>query len=275
MIRSNNPFLNQEAFKAKAAGGNATSGNAASSNVSGNSGGTITVAGASSSGVATTQGAVSKVLILLGLVILSAVFSWQFIASPAAPFKSLYNIFFMVSLFGAIGVAFVVYSKPHLAKNLAIIYALLQGLVISAISGYAEQMYPGIIFQAVIVTFAIFTTMLLLYKARIIRVTQRFRSIMMTLTLGIFVFFMFTLVLSLFGVAVPLVYGSGGLSLLFYLFVGGISALMLLMDFDAMERIVDQKLPKHYEWVAAFGLIVTLIWLYINVLRILMILRGR
>ncbi len=272
MIRSNNPFLNQDAFRAKAEG-NAHNVHGSAVNVSVNTDtGSVAVA---SSGVATTQGAVSKVLILLGIVILSAALSWKFIAAPGAPFQSLYNMFFMVSIFGAIGVAFVVYSKPHLAKNLSIAYALLQGLVISAISGYAEQMYPGIIFQAVIVTFAIFTTMLLLYKARIIRVTERFRSIMMTLTLGIFVFFMFTLVLSLFGVAVPLVYGSGSLSLLFYLFVGGISALMLLMDFDAMERIVDQRLPKHYEWVAAFGLIVTLIWLYINVLRILMILRGR
>jgi len=183
---------------------------------------------------------------------------------------------------GAIGgfvLALVLMFKPGMAQYLAPAYALLEGLVIGSISAIYNNAFakvaPGIVTQAVVLTFGTAIAMYFLYSFRIIRVTERFRSIMFAAIGGIALFYLITFILSLFGVHVQGVQGGSMLSIGISIAITVIAALSLLMDFDRIEQGAAAGAPKYMEWYCAFGLLVTMVWLYVEILRLLGNLYGR
>jgi uncharacterized YccA/Bax inhibitor family protein len=161
--------------------------------------------------------------------------------------------------------SFVPKSTPVTAP----LYALAEGFLLGAISHWANNAYGGIVLQAVALTGVIFFSTLFLYQTRIVKVTEKFKSVVMIATLGIFLYYMLTFVLSLFGVSAPLIYDSGTFGIIFSLVIIFIAALNLLLDFNFVETAAANKAPKVFEWYGAFGLMVTLVWLYLEVLRLL------
>jgi uncharacterized YccA/Bax inhibitor family protein len=179
----------------------------------------------------------------------------------------------MVGIFGGLIAAIAISFKPNWAGYLAPLYGLLEGLFIGGISAilnaaFAEK-YPGLIMQAVGLTFGVAIAMFLLYNFRIIRATEKFKSVIFTATLGIGIFYLLTMVLRLFGVNVGFMYDSSLLSIGISLFIVAIAALNLILDFDMIEQGAERGAPKFMEWYGAFGLLVTLVWLYLEILRLL------
>ena len=165
------------------------------------------------------------------------------------------------------------YFKPRLAKFLGPVYALAQGYFVGAISKAYENIYDGIVLQAAGATLAVFGVMLVLYNTRIIKVTDRFRRTVIFATLGIMVLYLVSFVISLFGAEIPFINSPSLFGIGFSVFVCGIAALNLALDFDFIERGSKAGLAKDYEWVAAVGLLVTIVWLYLEILRLLAKLR--
>jgi uncharacterized YccA/Bax inhibitor family protein len=219
------------------------------------------------------QGAVNKTGILLVLVLVTAGFTWNLYTAsgnPAAVAPWL--------LGGAIGgfvTALVTAFKPTWAPVTASIYALLEGLVLGGLSAIFETSYPGIVFQAVGLTIGTLAALLLAYKIGAIRATPTFRRVIIAATGGIALLYLASFALGFFGIRIPGIFEAGGAGILFSGFVVAIAALNLVLDFDLIERGAAQGAPKHMEWYGAFALMVTLIWLYIEILRLLSKLRSR
>ncbi|MGA1050702.1 MAG: Bax inhibitor-1/YccA family protein [Ilumatobacteraceae bacterium] len=229
----------------------------------------------------TVNGAVSATATLLVLLLVSASFGWLATGGPiqTAPGVYQYGIptLAWVGLIVGIGLTFLLMFRPTLAKFVAPVYALAQGFFIGAISRMYETFYDGIVVQAAGATIAVFAVMLVLYRTRIIKVTERFRRIVVAATIGVMLFYGVTLLIRLFAgadavsfLASPSLLGIG-----FSIFVAGLAAFNLALDFDFIERGAEQRLDKNFEWFAAFGLLVTIIWLYLELLRLLAKLRER
>lgn len=221
----------------------------------------------------TVQGTVNKTGILLFLTFLAAAWVWNkfFTAeNPAAVMPYLWG--------GALGgfvLALVTVFKKNWAAFTSPVYALLEGLFLGALSAFMEARYPGIVIQAVGLTFGTLFALLMAYKSRLIRATENFKLGVVAATGGIFLVYMATMVLGFFGVAIPYIHGSGVIGIGFSLFVVVIAALNLVLDFDFIESGAAAGAPKYLEWYGAFALMVTLIWLYIEILRLLAKLRSR
>ena len=155
------------------------------------------------------------------------------------------------------------------------IYAILEGLFLGGISAVFESRFPGIVIQAVALTFGVLFCLLAAYTTRLIKVTQNFRLGVVAATGGIVIIYAISFIGGLFGLNVPYIHESGIIGIGFSLFVVVIAALNLVLDFDFIESGVEQGAPKYMEWYAAFGLLVTLVWLYLEILRLLAKLRGR
>jgi len=224
-----------------------------------------------SNDVMTIDGTVNKTVILLTLIIASSAFSWW----------ALYNmpaIVFPLMIGGAIGgliVAIVLAFKKTLAPTLAPIYAVLEGLFLGSISAIFEGRFNGIVLSAIILTLGIFVSLLAVYKMRIIKVTENFKLMVVAATMGIAVFYLVAFVLSMFHVQVALIHSNGTIGIVFSLVVIAIAAMNLVLDFDFIEKGAEQRVPKYMEWYGAFGLMVTLVWLYLEILRLLSKLRSR
>ena len=175
----------------------------------------------------------------------------------------------VVGMVGGLVLAFVTIFRKHWAPVTAPLYAGFQGLWLGVLSVIMEVYYPGIVFEAIILTFSVLAVMLIVYATRLIKPTENLKLGIAAATGGIMVFYMFGIVMSLFGVHVPLIWDSGPFGVAFSLFVVGIAALNLVVDFDFIEVGAAQGAPKYMEWYAAFGLMVTLIWLYVEILRLL------
>ena len=154
-------------------------------------------------------------------------------------------------------------------------FALLEGLVIGGVSALFEAQFPGIVIQAVGLTFGTCLALLLAYKSRLIRATENFKMGVVAATGGIALFYIITMVVGFFGIRMPLMYGNSWASIGFSIFIVIIAALNLVLDFDFIEQGAAQGAPKYMEWYGAFGLMVTLIWLYLEMLRLLAKLRSR
>ena len=214
---------------------------------------------------ATVGGTIVKTLILLTLVIIAGAFSWQSAANISAGIGfAIMGAAIAALIFGLIA-SFV----PKTAPITAPLYALAEGYLLGAVSRWANDAYGGIVVQAIALTGVIFFVTLFLYQARIVRVTQKFRSVVIIATVGIFAYYALTLILGLFGVQVPLIYNTGTFGIIFSLVVIFIAALNLLLDFNMVETAAANKAPKVFEWFGAFALMVTLVWLYFEVLRLL------
>ncbi|MGD0731583.1 MAG: Bax inhibitor-1/YccA family protein [Terracidiphilus sp.] len=155
------------------------------------------------------------------------------------------------------------------------IYALLEGLVLGSLSAAMDLRYPGIAMQAVSLTFGTLFVLLIAYRSGLIQVTQRFRLGVIAATGGIMVFYLLEMVLGFFGINFGAINGSGVVGIGFSLIVVAVAALNLVLDFDFIERGVQYGAPKYMEWYGAFGIMVTLIWLYIEILRLLSKMRSR
>jgi uncharacterized YccA/Bax inhibitor family protein len=221
----------------------------------------------------TLSGTVNKTGILLVCAFATAAWTWyRFLAArdmaEVAPLL-------LVGAFGGFICAMVTVFKKEWAPVTAPIYALLEGLVLGGLSAMMDLRYPGIAIQAVSLTFGTLFVLLLAYSSRVIQVTQKFRLGVIAATGGIMVFYLLQMVLGFFGIRFVSVNGSGIIGIGFSLIVVAIAALNLVLDFDFIERGVNYGAPKYMEWYGAFGIMVTLVWLYLEILRLLSKMRSR
>ena len=225
-------------------------------------------------GVMTVGGTASASMVLFALLLVSAAVGWIAVAEPQPGVLSFPPMAFVGALIGFIAVMVTVF-KPMTSHILGPVYAVGQGLFVGALSKMFDATYSGIVVQAVGTTLAVFGVMLFLYRTRILRVTDKFRRIVIGATLGVMVFYLASFVFSMFGANVSFLSSSSGVGILFSLFVAGLAAFNLALDFDFIERGEAMGLPRRMEWFAALGLLVTLVWLYLEVLRLLAKLRDR
>ena len=227
------------------------------------------------------EGAVNKTGILLFLTVLSASLSWNF-QGPLMSLLSSVGIFVgVISAIATFGfyfffIGWIVNPRPHLAPKTGPIYAVGMGFMIGMISQQAEAMFPGIVIQAVSLTFFVAASLLLAYKTGIIKPTQNFILMIFAATLGIFLTYLSSFIFSMFtGSSFSIFTDTGWMGIEISLFVVAIAALNLVLDFDIIEQADEQGAPKYMEWFGAMALMTTLIWLYIEILRLLMKLRSR
>ena len=245
-MRTSNPALNEQVFRGE---------------------------GAAFGEAMTVQGTVNKTGILLLCAVGTAAWTWNiFLHSHSqqavAPLA-------LVGVIGGLIFAFATIFKRTWAPVTAPIYALLEGLVLGSVSAILEVGFPGIAIQAVSLTFGTMVALLLAYRSGLIRVTDKFRLGIVAATGGIALFYVIQMILGFFGVHFAAVNGSGAMGIGFSVFVVIIAALNLVLDFDFIESGARAGAPKYMEWYGAFGLMVTLIWLYFEILRLLSKLRSR
>ena len=221
----------------------------------------------------TVQGTVNKTGLLLLCVILTAGWVWHLFFQTSNPASV--SVWIMIGAIGGLIMALITVFKQTWAPVTAPIYALLEGLFIGGVSSIAEAQYPGIVIQAVGLTFGTLVALLAAYSSGLIKATENFKLGVVAATGGIFLVYLVSMVLGLFGVRVPYIYESGWFGIGFSLFVVVVAALNLVLDFDFIEQGARGGAPKYMEWYGAFGLMVTLIWLYIEILRLLIKLRSR
>jgi uncharacterized YccA/Bax inhibitor family protein len=221
----------------------------------------------------TAQGTATKALLLLLCVLVTASWIWSKYFQTMNP--QVVTPWLMGGAIAGLIVAVVTVFKPTWASITAPLYALLEGLVVGGVSAMLEAQFQGIVIQAVALTFGTCLVMLMAYKTGLIRATENFKMGVVAATGGIFVFYLITMVLGFFGIRMPLMYGNSWASIGFSIFVVIIAALNLVLDFDFIEQGAAQGAPKYMEWYGAFGLMVTLIWLYLEILRLLAQLRSR
>jgi uncharacterized YccA/Bax inhibitor family protein len=221
----------------------------------------------------TLQGSINKSFLLLVVLLAGAFWPWsQYLSTGDA---SVVGTPLLVGALGGFVLAMIISFKANLAPVLSIPYAALEGLALGSISALLERKYPGIAIQAVGLTFAVFAVMLLAYKLNIIRATERFRSVVIGATGAIALVYIVSMVLGFFHVAVPLLNSSSPLGIVVSLVIVGVAALNLILDFDFIESGAAQGAPRYMEWYAAFGLLVTMVWLYLEILRLLSKMRDR
>ncbi len=212
----------------------------------------------------TVSGTASATGVLFVVLLAAAAFGWNAVdPSASMPLWAIGGV--IVGFIAVIALRF----KPQYAKILGPVYAIAEGLFVGAVSRYYETYQNGIVPMAVGATIAVFGVMLLLYKTNIIKVTDRFKRIVMGATLGIMVFYGVTLLINLFGGNVSFLSSNSPMSIGFSFLVAGLAAFNLALDFDFIEKGSAQGLPKQMEWVAAIGLLVTVVWLYLEILRLL------
>ncbi len=220
----------------------------------------------------TVAGTVNKSFLLLVVMMVCALWPWS-----QASAGNIQAVGGLVTL-GAIGgfiLALIISFKPTTAPYLAVPYAALEGVVLGAISAMFEARYPGIAIEAIGGTFAVSFVMLVLYRTRVIRVTDRLRAVVMGAMFGIVLLYVGAWILSFFHVVVPFINSGGPLGIAFSVFVIGVAAFMLTLDFDMIERGAAAGAPQYMEWYGAFGLMVTLVWMYVEMLRLLAKLQQR
>jgi uncharacterized YccA/Bax inhibitor family protein len=221
-------------------------------------------------GTMTIMGTVNKTAFSLLLLMTTALFTWEMPVGD--PRSSGLMIFGML---GGFVLALITIFNHQWAKFTVPAYALLQGLALGGISKYFETMYPGIVNQAVMLTFGTLGALLLAYRSGIIKATENFKLGIIAATGGIAFVYMISWVLSWFSVSVPVIHSNSNMSILFSIGVVIIAALNLVLDFDFIEEGSEKGAPKYMEWYGAFGLLVTLIWLYLEILRLLAKLSSR
>jgi uncharacterized YccA/Bax inhibitor family protein len=221
----------------------------------------------------TLNGTVNKTGILLLCAIATAAWTWHLFLpeqdmSAVAPLM-------LVGGIGGFIVAMITVFKKEWSPITAPIYALLEGLVLGGLSAMLNLRYPGIAMQAVALTFGTLFVLLLAYRSGLIQVTAKFRLGVIAATGGIMVFYLLEMLLGFFGIQFASINGSGFIGIGFSLIVVAVAALNLVLDFDFIERGVQYGAPKYMEWYGAFGIMVTLVWLYLEILRLLSKMRSR
>lgn len=235
----------------------------------------------------TVQGTINKTAVLLVLLLCSAAWIWsgfygtmQNIGQSGSPnglsqgFQAIQGWFFL-GLFGGIGFGLVTCFVPRWSPVTGPLYALAEGLFLGVLSALLEARFPGIVVQAAALTFGTLAALLLAYKSGLVRATEKFKTGVMAATGAICLVYLVSFILRVFGSGIPMIHDAGAVGIGFSLFVVVIAALNLVLDFDFIEQGARQGAPKYMEWYGAFGLMVTLVWLYIEILRLLSKLRSR
>ncbi len=233
----------------------------------------ISRTGDAADGVMTLNGTVLKTAILTLLLITAGSWSWNLVTSANQPswFGAALRFGWLVPFVIAMIIAF----KPRTAPWLAPLYAVTKGIIIGLISAMFEAQFSGIVLTAVMLTCGILFALLAAYSTGMIKPSENFKLGVIAATGGIFFFYLASLVLGMFGIQIPGVFGNGWIGIAFSGFVVVIAALNLVLDFDFIENGCAVGAPKFMEWYAAFGLLVTLVWLYLEILRLLSKLRSR
>ena len=254
-MKSNNPFINK-AFEKSVDGSIQTGSNFLTHSI----GETMTV-----------SGTINKSFILLAMLVASAYFTWNFF--PAFPFSP--TVILIGS--GIIGFVLVLISvfKANLSPYLAPAYAVVEGVFVGAISLFFNQLYPGIVVNAVAATMITFLTMFVLYRTGVVKATEKFKSVVIGATLAIGAFYLMNLVLYFVFKIEPISSGNSWLSIGISAVVVVVAALNLILDFDTIEQGTEMQAPKYMEWYASMGLMITLVWLYLEILRLLSKLNSR
>jgi uncharacterized YccA/Bax inhibitor family protein len=227
-------------------------------------------------GTMTVRGSINKFGFLLFMVLAGAAYTWYlYYNNQAQTMMTLMWVGIIGGLITVVAISF----KPTWAGYLSPAYGILEGFFLGAISAILNdafsEKYPGLVMQAVGLTFGVAFAMFLLYNFRVIKATEKFKSIVFAATAGIAVFYLITLVLRMFHINIPFMYDSSALGIGLSLFIVAIAALNLIIDFDMIERGAEMGAPKFMEWYGAFGLLVTMIWLYVEILRLLSRFAGR
>jgi len=222
-------------------------------------------------GVMTVKGTAVKSLILIFMVLAGAMYTWK-VAYEAINPASVQS-WMWGGLIGGFVVAIIISFKPVWAQYLAPIYAVLEGLFLGAISAMFNQAFatkaPGIVMNATLLTILTAVVMLIIYRANIIKVDGKFAKIMIIAVGTIALYYFVTILLGFFGVNLTMLQDSGPLSIGISLVIVGVAAFSLLLDFNFIEKAAEAGAPKYMEWYGAFGLMVTLVWLYLEILRLL------
>lgn len=217
----------------------------------------------------TVNGTLQKFGFLFLMVLSTAFYAWKEYAEGGTNALT----FIYVGAFGGLGVAILLMFKKEWAPYLAPLYALLEGLFVGAISAYYSNAFaavaPGIVLNAVGLTFGTAIAMYLLYSFKIIKATEKFKSVIITATAGIAIFYLIAIALGFFGIQIPFLHEGSAIGIGFSVFVVALAALNLILDFDMIERGAELGAPKYMEWYGAFGLLVTIVWLYLEILRLL------
>ncbi len=220
----------------------------------------------------TVSGAMGKTAFLLTLALVSAGLTWNLVASSPALSMPL----LLTGAIGGLVISLVTSFKREWSPVTAPAYALVEGLFLGVISLMYGSQFDGIVFQAVVLTVAVAVGMLALYTMGVIRPTERFRAIVMAATMGVALFYLVAFVLRLaFQIEIPLIHSSGPVGIGFSLFVVALAAFNLIIDFGMFEEGEQSGAPRYMEWYCGFALLVTLVWLYIEILRLLSKLRER
>jgi uncharacterized YccA/Bax inhibitor family protein len=218
----------------------------------------------------TIPGTVNKTAMALILLLITASFTWNTGVEEGSA-----GPFILAGVIGGLITALVTVFKKSWAPVTTPVYAAFEGLALGGISAMFEFRYPGIVSQAVFLTFGTLAALLIAYRSGWIKATENFKLGVVAATGGIFFVYLVSFVLGFFGVNVPVIHSSGTFGILFSVFVVVIAALNLVLDFDFIEEAAERGAPKYMEWYAAFGLLVTLIWLYLEILRLLAKLQQR
>ncbi|TKH45817.1 hypothetical protein C1I60_05020 [Paenibacillus terrae] len=213
----------------------------------------------------TIGGTINKTLLLLVLLIIAGSITWYMTYNGTVEVLS----FITAGSIGMVGIALAISFFPKSAPFLSPVYAILSGFALGGISAFMEYDYPGIVANAILLTVGILFLMLFMYTQRIIKVTRGFISFVVLCTLAIFLVTLVDFILNFFGMNVPYIHETGLLGIGISLFIVVIAALNLLLDFNFIEEQADQGAPKYMEWYGAFGLLVTLVWLYVRILELL------
>ena len=216
----------------------------------------------------TIGGTVRACLALLAILIVAGAFAWDAI-EPVQGDQFEVPIWYWICLGAALVVAIVTVIKPRIAPFSAPVYAALEGAVVGGISRLFEIEYEGIVLQAILLTLGVFVILLGLYASRLIKVTENFRLGVIAATGAIFLVYIVDLVMRAFGAEVPFLNDAGPVGIGISVVIVIVAALNLVLDFDFIEQGADSRAPAYMNWYAAFGLLVTLVWLYLEILRLL------
>ena len=224
--------------------------------------------------VMTVGGTISATGVLMVVLLAAAVVGWQTGPDNQGDARG-FPALALVGILVGFACAIAIYFRPMWAKFLGPVYAVGEGFFLGVISKAYEGYQHGIVIQAVGATLGVFAVMLVLYRTQIIKVTDRFRRIVIMATMGLMVFYLFSFILNLFGGGVSFLHSTSLLSIGFSIFAATLAAMNLAIDFDFIEKGSKQGLPKGMEWFAAFALVITLVWLYLELLRLLSKLQRR
>ncbi|WP_265821524.1 Bax inhibitor-1/YccA family protein [Geovibrio ferrireducens] len=272
-MRTSNPMLTDKAFEKAAAAARGERVAASSATYSrGESGASLGTAAARFDGEMTIRGTVNKTFILTAILLIAGYIPWNMAVSGNVQY--LYPLM-IGGIIGGLIVAIVTTFKKEYSAITAPLYAALQGLAVGGISIMFEMRYPGIVLQAVMLTVAVLVALLLAYSSGYIKATENFKLGVVAATGGIMILYLASFILGFFGIQMSFMHDSSPLSIGISIVVVIIAALNLVLDFDFIENGAEMGAPKYMEWYAAFGLMVTLIWLYIEILRLLAKLQDR